>query len=876
MPEHILDWASVGPNGLYTAGTGPSAIGVGVVSSYNSDGQTAETRSDGTPTQNGLWVDGLTTGVTTQLVFEAPVQNLSFEIYNIDQNTGVWDDRLTVFATDATGAQVPVSFSDLDGLHSASGNVVDADGNASTGIETSGADDSVSVSITGPITALTFVFEPGESATETGTFGIGNIGLDSAPLSDDIVDGTSGDDTINIFYTDADGDMVTSGDDIIRAAEGNDSIDADAGNDRIYGEDGNDTIFAGTGHDTIFGGDGADSVEMGSGNDIFFGGEGDDWVNGDIGNDVLHGGTGNDFLRGSFGEDTIHSGGAGDGDDYLWGGYRDDRFVFQDGFGNDTVEGESIDETIGDTLDLTRVTSALTIDLTSSIEGTGTFTDGVDTANYNEIEHILLADGNNTIKLGDGSGNDTISGFRVPTDNGDGTYTAIDTLDVTEVTRDFGTTPITVRDIVVSDDGSGNAVLTFPYGDTLTLDGVPPSAFDDPEIFESMGVPEDPDGIVTGTGEDDLIFVGYDGDNDGDRIDNDDALLPGEFGNDDIVVAGAGNDLVFSAFGQDEVFGGLGNDILFGGEGHDALYGEDDNDDLYGEAGNDTLDGGIGDDTLTGGAGADVLIGGAGSDDFLGATIGDAVFGGDGVGETDSLDLTGYGPFKVVYDDGSTTSGRVDFLDSGGTVLGNMTFEGIENIVACFTTGTLLTTPRGSVPIEDMTVGNRVLTRDHGFQRIRWIGHRDVGPSEFETHAHWQPVCIQQGALGEGLPNRDTLFSPNHRVLLCGAQAMLYFGEGEVLVPAKHLIGMQGVTAAEVEEITYWHILFDCHELVLSNNAWTESFQPGSYVMNALEEEQRREIFELFPELEGADAKDLFRSSRRTLTRTEAMVFHTQ
>ncbi|MBU2942304.1 Hint domain-containing protein [Shimia thalassica] len=205
-----------------------------------------------------------------------------------------------------------------------------------------------------------------------------------------------------------------------------------------------------------------------------------------------------------------------------------------------------------------------------------------------------------------------------------------------------------------------------------------------------------------------------------------------------------------------------------------------------------------------------------------------------------------------------------------------MTFEGIENIVACFTTGTLLTTPRGSVPIEDMTVGNRVLTRDHGFQRIRWIGHRDVGPGEFETHAHWQPVCIQQGALGEGLPNRDTLFSPNHRVLLCGAQAMLYFGEGEVLVPAKHLIGMQGVTAAEVEEITYWHILFDCHELVLSNNAWTESFQPGSYVMNALEEEQRREIFELFPELEGADAKDLFRSSRRTLTRTEAMVFHTQ
>lgn len=876
MPDHVLDWASVGPNGQFTAGVGPDAVSVGVVSGFNDDGQTTETRNDGTPAEDGLWVDGLTGGVTTQLIFDQPVENLSFEIFNIDQNGGVWDDRITITATDANGDPVTVTFSDLDGSHTATGNLVDADGNASTGVETTGADDSVSVAITGPITGLSITFAPGESAAETGTFGLSNVGYDVASATVGVVDGTSGDDTIDIYYVDADGDMVTSGDDIIRADAGNDLIDADAGDDRIYGEDGDDTIYAGAGNDTIFGADGEDSVEMGSGNDVFFGGAGDDWVNGDLGNDVLHGGTGNDFLRGSFGEDTIHSGGAGEGDDYLWGGFRDDRFVFEDGFGNDTVEGESIDETDGDTLDLTNITSDITLDLRDAIEGTGSFTDGTDTAIYNEIENIELAEGINTIQLADGSGNDTITGFRVATDNGDGTYSAIDLLDVSEVTRDYGTTPITVRDITVSDDGSGNAVLSFPYGDTLTLEGVPPSAFDDPEIFEAMGVPENPDGIITGTDGDDFIYVGYDGDNDGDRVDHDDALLPGEFGDDDIIYSGAGADLIFAGNDIDKVFAGTGNDILFGGAGNDRLNGEEDNDDLYGEDGDDTLDGGDGDDTLTGGAGADVLIGGDGSDYFLGGTIGDQITGGDSAGDVDTLDLSGAGPFTVVYDDGSSDSGRVDFLDDGGAVLGSLTFDGTEVVVACFTPDTLIETQNGAMAVQDLAIGDRVITRDNGFQSIRWIGHRDLDAPQLKSNTHWMPIRVNQGALGAGLPDRDTLFSPNHRVLLTGPQAVLHFGDAEVLVAAKHLVGMSGVMIADVSCVSYWHILFDRHEMVLSNSSWTESFEPGAYVMNGLEEDQRNEIFDLFPDLLTSRQSIAFEPSRRILNRYEATIFHKQ
>ena len=50
------------------------------------------------------------------------------------------------------------------------------------------------------------------------------------------------------------------------------------------------------------------------------------------------------------------------------------------------------------------------------------------------------------------------------------------------------------------------------------------------------------DGVVEGTGGDDLIDTAYTGDPEGDMVDAGDAILPGEVGDDDIIVAGAGDD----------------------------------------------------------------------------------------------------------------------------------------------------------------------------------------------------------------------------------------------------------------------------------------------------------------------------------------------
>ena len=77
------------------------------------------------------------------------------------------------------------------------------------------------------------------------------------------------------------------------------------------------------------------------------------------------------------------------------------------------------------------------------------------------------------------------------------------------------------------------------------------------------------DGIVEGTDGDDLIDSTFDGDPEGDRIDNNDAILPGEAPQDDIVIAGDGDDTVLAGAGNDDVDGGAGDDDISGGAGND-------------------------------------------------------------------------------------------------------------------------------------------------------------------------------------------------------------------------------------------------------------------------------------------------------------------
>jgi Hint domain-containing protein/hemolysin type calcium-binding protein len=455
------------------------------------------------------------------------------------------------------------------------------------------------------------------------------------------------------------------------------------------------------------------------------------------------------------------------------------------------------------------------------------------------------------------------------------------------------------------------------------------------------------DTVYAGTG-DDTVYGGTG--NDDIYGESGDDTLSGDQG-DDLIYGGSGNDVIYGGsavgdHGADQLYGGDGDDEIYGGSGDDELSGGAGDDTLYGGSGDDTLSGGDGDDTLYGGSGDDLLSGGDGSDTIVGGKGDDVIYGGDtgtfednhadtmyggdgndtfyggrgdvvyggsqgehgegsgssgghgsggasggghgsgggghgsgsgghgsgsgghgsGSGGGDTLYLTG-GVDRIEYVPGSEEEDGTVYYTDGSTLV----FEEIENIsfIPCFTPGARIATPTGLVPVEALKVGDMVITRDNGQQPIRWIGSKAISSQQLDLRPQLCPILIRKGALGRDLPDRDMMVSPNHRILVSDERTNLLFQEPEVLVAAKHMLNDTGILQ-ENRATTYIHMLFDQHEVVLSNGTWTESFHPGDYTMGDMATEQRREIFDIFPELEFAEGREKYRLARVELKAHEA------
>ena len=199
------------------------------------------------------------------------------------------------------------------------------------------------------------------------------------------------------------------------------------------------------------------------------------------------------------------------------------------------------------------------------------------------------------------------------------------------------------------------------------------------------------------------------------------------------------------------------------------------------------------------------------------------------------------------YPSESFTLADMDLFPNGGVGM-NYIDQPVDPPAVCFVNGTLIATVDTEVAVEDLKIGDVIMTRDNGPQTISWIGKKVLSGN---TPAHLLPIRIKANALGNGLPKRDLLVSPQHRILVTDWRAELMFGASEVLVAAKHLVNDHNIrVATDLEEFAYFHIMFDTHQTVSSEGLPSESFHPGNFAMQSLPEASRTEILELFPELE--------------------------
>ncbi|MEB8389197.1 Hint domain-containing protein [Rhodobacteraceae bacterium KMM 6894] len=656
----------------------------------------------------------------------------------------------------------------------------------------------------------------------------GFVGTDTFEYT--VSDGNGGTDTGTVTVevaADAGPDGIVSG------TPGDDDIDlpytGDPDGDRI---DNDDAILPGDApnDDVVEAGDGDDTVRGREGDDTLNGGDGDDSMRGDEGDDSLDGGAGDDTLRGDDGDNTLN---GGEGDDSLIGGPGNDSIIGGDG--QDTALGGGGDDFIDTSAP---VGSPSDPNFPLPDDGFGTIVPE-DPDVDNDRDLVAGGAGNDTIFTGDDA--DTITG-------GAGDDFIDGGLDDDEISGGAG------DDEIIGGEGS-DTILGGDGNDTIYGGVNEPSAnipdATDPEL-------DNADDYIDGGAGDDLIF----GEDDNDTI-----------------LGGTGNDTIDGGIDDDSIRGQDGDDSLMGGDGDDTIQGGNGNDIIEGGDGDDVIEGRADDDTINGGAGADDMSGDTGRDTFIIGSaeegVGDNADGGSGGDDFDTLDLTGVGDFEIVDEtddpDGNSTSGTVNFLDApGGAVTGSMTFQEIEKIIPCFTPGTVIATPKGERLVEDLQVGDRVITRDNGLQEIRWLGRRDLAGTELLQAPHLKPVLIRAGSLGRGLPERDLLVSPNHRVLINNEKSALYFEDREVLASAKHLTGLEGVDAVDTGAISYIHFMFDQHEVVLSNGSWTESFQPGEQTLDGMGVEQRDEIYHLFPELRDIAGIEAYQAARRSLKKHEA------
>lgn len=247
-------------------------------------------------------------------------------------------------------------------------------------------------------------------------------------------------------------------------------------------------------------------------------------------------------------------------------------------------------------------------------------------------------------------------------------------------------------------------------------------------------------------------------------------------------------------------------------------------------------------------------------------------------GDTVTINVPGVGNITYTGITFYLSDGREVFTPTDGQVLQDGTLVSTTFVTTqgaldvddlgppCFTPGTLIQTPDGPRLIEKLAIGDLVTTVDGSAKPIRWIGSREV-----EGQGTFAPVRIASGHLGN---TRDLVVSPQHRMLLQGWRPQVTLGQDEVLVAAKHLVDDVNVVRAPVDRVTYFHLMFDGHQIIFAEGCPTESFDIEGDMATS-DRALVAELSAIFPEIfVKARASDRRPTARPVIRAYEATSLH--
>ena len=156
-----------------------------------------------------------------------------------------------------------------------------------------------------------------------------------------------------------------------------------------------------------------------------------------------------------------------------------------------------------------------------------------------------------------------------------------------------------------------------------------------------------------------------------------------------------------------------------------------------------------------------------------------------------------------------------NIVSNGSTVVG--TFQGGPIYVTtdlCFLTGTRIATPDGETRVEDLQVGQHVLTAAGKSEPIVWIGKGTILATRGRRTAA-TPVVVRRGALGNNIPHHDLNVTKAHGLYI-----------DDVLIPAEFLINHRSIVWDDrAQEVTLYHVELEQHDILIANGAPAESYR---------------------------------------------------
>lgn len=224
--------------------------------------------------------------------------------------------------------------------------------------------------------------------------------------------------------------------------------------------------------------------------------------------------------------------------------------------------------------------------------------------------------------------------------------------------------------------------------------------------------------------------------------------------------------------------------------------------------------------------------------------------------------------YFYVVDQPPATFAQMNAIGSGAIPLQNVNTAPPPY---CFCIGTEISTPSGRRRVETLRAGDSVLTEDGRAVTIAWIGTSCYSGNEACASSALRPVHIRAHAFGPGCPDRELVVSPQHRIVAQGAACELLFGHSKVFVTARHLIGTLASAPEPEDDVVYYHILLENHDILVSNGLSTESFQPARRMVEAMDPAARASL-EAVLDVLGRDAMLTRTDALQTLTHRETLV----